>query len=298
MKYNKQPLLSICIPTYNRAEILKRTLTKIVNDVDFDDSVEIVISDNASTDNTQQICQKFCESYSNIFYYRNKKNINDANFFHVLSKATGLYVKLNNDTISFRSGALKEIKNKIKQSSPNENLFFFQNNEFYSNNKIRFNSINEFMNTTNYYITWIANFGCWNQTLSQITTPEKYSEFKLTQVDWFLQLATKINYGIIHFGNYYNVENLTKKGGYNIYNVFINNFLYIIKQHNIKRITIEIQKYRLLRYFVFPWRKNLYKHPNLYTFDQKDGIKIILKNYWYYPYTYLFFMVESLKKII
>ena len=111
MKYNKQPLLSICIPTYNRAEILKRTLTKIVNDVDFDDSVEIVISDNASTDNTQQICQKFCESYSNIFYYRNKKNINDANFFHVLSKATGLYVKLNNDTISFRSGALKEIKN-------------------------------------------------------------------------------------------------------------------------------------------------------------------------------------------
>lgn len=298
MKKNERPLLSICIPTYNRAEILERTLTKIVNDVDFDDSIEIVISDNASTDKTQQICQRFCKNYSNIFYYRNNNNIKDANFFHALSKGTGLYVKLNNDTISFQTGALKEIKNKIKQSSQKENLFFFQNNEFHTNKDIRFNSINQFMNTTNYYITWIANFGCWKQALPQIATPEKYSEYKLTQVDWFLQLASKVNYGIIHFSNYYNVESLTKKGGYNIYNVFINNFLHIIKNHNIIGITFEIQKYRLLRYFVFPWRRNLYKHQGLYNFNQKNGIKIILKNYWYYPYTYLFFMIESLKKII
>ena len=69
MALNKQPLLSICIPTYNRAEILRRTLAKITSDKDFDEDIEIVISDNASTDNTQKVCQEFCASYKNIHYF-------------------------------------------------------------------------------------------------------------------------------------------------------------------------------------------------------------------------------------
>ena len=49
--YNK--LLSLCIPTYNRADILKETLTKLVLEPAFIlGRVEICISDNASTDHT------------------------------------------------------------------------------------------------------------------------------------------------------------------------------------------------------------------------------------------------------
>ena len=44
---NKQPLLSICIPTYNRGDILKENLNYILKLPEFDDSIEIVISDNA-----------------------------------------------------------------------------------------------------------------------------------------------------------------------------------------------------------------------------------------------------------
>lgn len=297
MKYNKQPLLSICIPTYNRAEILRRTLAKITSDKDFDEDIEIIISDNASTDNTQQICQEFCVSYENIHYYKNDENINDANYFLVLSKGKGKYVKLSNDTISFQSGALKDIKNKIRQSSPDKNLFFFQNNEFYSNKKIRFNSINQFINSANYYITWIANFGCWKHILSQIETPQKYSQFKLNQVDWFLQLTTKTSEGIIEFGDFYNIESPAQKGGYNIYDVFINNYLYIIRQNHIKGITLEIQKYRLLRYFIFPWKIKMQKYPEQYVFDKENGNNIILKNYWYYPYTYAFTIIYFFIKL-
>jgi len=52
---NKQPLLSICIPTYNRAEYLEEAIYNIVTDDAFCDKVEIIISDNASTDNTKQV---------------------------------------------------------------------------------------------------------------------------------------------------------------------------------------------------------------------------------------------------
>lgn len=51
---SEKPLLSICIPTYNRAEYLAKSLDTLVCLPEFNSSeVEVVISDNASTDNTQ-----------------------------------------------------------------------------------------------------------------------------------------------------------------------------------------------------------------------------------------------------
>lgn len=63
---NKQPLLSICIPTYNRSTYLEEALCNIINDTSFSDDIEIIISDNASTDNTQEIVSKYIKHYSNI----------------------------------------------------------------------------------------------------------------------------------------------------------------------------------------------------------------------------------------
>lgn len=53
---NKRPLLSICIPTYNRAEILDKTLFLLFSNPDFNvDEIEVVVSDNCSTDHTKQL---------------------------------------------------------------------------------------------------------------------------------------------------------------------------------------------------------------------------------------------------
>ena len=48
---NTQPLLSICIPTYNRAKILDRALENIER--------ELVIFNNCSKDDTQEIVYKY-----------------------------------------------------------------------------------------------------------------------------------------------------------------------------------------------------------------------------------------------
>lgn len=296
MEQSEQPLLSICIPTYNRAEYLKKTLIGIVNDKDFDDTVEIVISDNASTDHTQQVCREFCNVYHNIHYYRNDVNIITSNFFLALNRGKGKYVKLSNDTVTYKVGALKALKDEIKRASTSKNLFFFQNNEFHTDLGICFRSLNQFMNISNYYITWIVNFGCWKTCLSTILESQKYSQFKLNQVDWFLQLVTHIDGGMIYFGDYYEVEPVIQKGGYNIYEVFIDNFLYILRANDIKGVTLEIQKYRLLRYFIFPWKKRLWKSPNLYAFEKEKGNSIILREYWYYPYTYLLFAIDFINR--
>ncbi len=87
MKENKQPLLSICIPTRNRWYSLQYTLKSIMEQDDFKSwAVEIVISDNASTDETEIEVWKLCKKYKNIRYFRNKENIwSNPNINRVLS---------------------------------------------------------------------------------------------------------------------------------------------------------------------------------------------------------------------
>ncbi len=76
MKENKKPILSICIPTWNRRYSLQYTLKSIMDQEEFRSwDVEIVISDNASTDETETEVWKLCKKYINIKYFRNKENI-------------------------------------------------------------------------------------------------------------------------------------------------------------------------------------------------------------------------------
>ena len=67
-------LLSICIPTCNRGSILDTVILNYITNEEFDDSVELVISDNASTDNTEEIVKEIIKKYPSkkISYYLKK----------------------------------------------------------------------------------------------------------------------------------------------------------------------------------------------------------------------------------
>ena len=68
-----KPLLSLCIPTYNRSQYLKKSIDSIVCQKEFlDGKVEIVISDNASDDDTREVVKPYLRRFANIFYNRNE----------------------------------------------------------------------------------------------------------------------------------------------------------------------------------------------------------------------------------
>lgn len=71
----KKPILSICIPTYNREKYLKRLLDSIVNQDFFSDHIEIVINDWPSIDNTKELVSFYQKKYKNIKYFRNNKAV-------------------------------------------------------------------------------------------------------------------------------------------------------------------------------------------------------------------------------
>jgi glycosyltransferase involved in cell wall biosynthesis len=99
-------LLSICIPTYNGADRLKISLLAILKQVEnYQDKIEVIVSDNASTDNTQVFLSEFKKKYPFLKIFRNKKNLGfNLNIFKLSDNyANGKYFWLigDDDVIDF-----------------------------------------------------------------------------------------------------------------------------------------------------------------------------------------------------
>lgn len=85
---NKGPLLSIGIPVYNSEHCVARAIDSIRGQSYR--NVEIVISDNCSTDRTGEICLAYAAKDDRIRYCRSAVNIGkEPNFFRVLELARG-----------------------------------------------------------------------------------------------------------------------------------------------------------------------------------------------------------------
>jgi glycosyltransferase involved in cell wall biosynthesis len=303
-------LLSICIPTYNRADILNSTLNSIITDVDFDFRIEIIISDNASTDHTYDICKKFTNIYSNIHYYRNDENIIDKNFTKVLSYGSGLYLKLLNDSIILKKGTLTFFLKKILLfKEKNIPIFFYEKIHFISNkSEESCKNINDLIAKSSYFTTWIANFGIWKNDFNSLENINKFSTLKLLQVDWTFRIVNEKG-SKLFFNNYYDVAKVNNKGGYNVFEVFVNNYLSIcelyVNSGKLDTFVFSKEKYRLFRFFCFGLVKSTIIDKNLnYNFKTEDAYKILYNNYKYKIYFYfslipisLLFFITKIKKL-
>ena len=96
-----QPLLSICIPTFNRAGLLRNILDAIVADPVFREGndIEVTVSDNVSTDATPEVAAEFVERFpGKIIYFRHSQAVDSHfNFKKALELGTGRWLKLHND---------------------------------------------------------------------------------------------------------------------------------------------------------------------------------------------------------
>jgi len=87
-----EPLLTIGLPVYNGEDFIKEAINSILNQT-FKD-FELIISDNASTDKTEKICEGYAKKDKRVRYYRNKENLGAAENYNVIVKlARGEYFK-------------------------------------------------------------------------------------------------------------------------------------------------------------------------------------------------------------
>ena len=105
------PFFSIVVPTYNRGYIIPATIDSILAQ-DCKD-YEIIIVDDGSTDNTEEVVKKYLSD--NVFYYRkeNAERSEARNFGTNLAK--GRYINWLDSDDYMHPGHLTEMKRVIKE---------------------------------------------------------------------------------------------------------------------------------------------------------------------------------------
>jgi glycosyltransferase involved in cell wall biosynthesis len=88
------PAVSICLPVYNGENYVAAAIESMLAQTFAD--FELIITDNASTDRTGEICRKFADADSRVRYHRNERNVGGArNQTLAVQMARGRYVRLS-----------------------------------------------------------------------------------------------------------------------------------------------------------------------------------------------------------
>lgn len=112
--------LHIAIPTYNRALYLARSVSSIASQIHYvtkDDSVDIVIYDNASTDNTALVCEELQKKFPFIQVIRHPINIGgDANILQAIQSSVADYTWVFGDDDYLLNDSLCTVFYLLKKS--------------------------------------------------------------------------------------------------------------------------------------------------------------------------------------
>jgi glycosyltransferase involved in cell wall biosynthesis len=90
---NKEPKLTVCVTTYNQANLITRCIDSIVQQqTNF--NFEIIVGDDCSTDHTAEILRSYAEKYPGLFrLHLQPKNVGSTeNFQQIHAMARGEYV--------------------------------------------------------------------------------------------------------------------------------------------------------------------------------------------------------------
>ncbi len=289
-----KPLCSICVPTYNRAEYLEKLLKSIAAQKVFLETskIEVVISDNASSDETQNIVQRYISAHGNkIRYYRNEKSLPAMNnFYNVFSQAQGIFLKLCNDTCEFVDNSLLAMAEFIETHQTEKPVLFFLNSGVKNQTC---NTLNEFVGRVSYYSTWSVSFGIWDTDRDFLNYFISKSDSQIAQTFVLCKMISEGRQAVVNDDIIFKVHNTKNKGGYNIAEVFGKNYLTILK---------EFVDGGALSLEVFNKEKELMlkKHINYFYFDHGANYAFSKTGYFKYLLPFykwnLYFYVAALKE--
>lgn len=114
---NEDILITVGIPTFNGGKYIKEAIDSVLAQLNDEKAaqIEILISDNGSTDNAPKIISEYVEKYPNLLrYYRNEKNIGyDLNVDLLFKCAGGKYLWLLGDDDYLCIGSIAKVFNVI-----------------------------------------------------------------------------------------------------------------------------------------------------------------------------------------
>lgn len=285
----KQPLLSLCIPTYNRAQYLEKSIQSIICQDEFlNGDVEIVISDNTSTDNTKEIAEIFARKYDNFFYNRNAENVVDQNYPIVLSKAHGILRRLCNDTLVYKTDSLGYMCKVVREQMDNRPWVVWKESE--QSDEVLQCNFRDYVLDMSFWITSINRYSFWEEDCLNIREDTAGTELSLWQLRKGLEIAKEKDNIFIVKRNLTDTQTVAKKNiSYGLYRVFYENYFRLLEPYfNDNSLKAEdrdfLEKDLLLRFFPQWCVKWELQSGNLLYSETEDLKKLIKSQYQDKPY--------------
>jgi len=111
---SEYPLLTIAIPTYSRSRYLAQLLDSLMPQLAGESRVELLVSDNASPDETPTILEEYRGRGMTFRNIRNETNIGpDANFEQCFAEASGKYIWIIGDDDVVLDGGVAAVLNLL-----------------------------------------------------------------------------------------------------------------------------------------------------------------------------------------
>jgi abequosyltransferase len=228
-----KPLLTIAIPTWNRSPYLALTLEQLsreLNHVD-ENSVEVLVSDNCSTDNTPHVVEAHTSPELTLRYVRNAENIgSDGNTAQCFNLARGKYVLILGDDDLLFDGTLASLCSHLQANEygvvclrPYGYERDFRREHPGGRGKLReFTDAGDFLAAIGPYMTLISSCVI-NKSLLASTDARDYCGGNLVQVHLVIEAALRAEKNL--FVDDYQVAcKRNNSGGYDFSTVFVEEF--------------------------------------------------------------------------
>ena len=257
-------LLSICIPTYNRAEYLHNAIESITAQPEWESgAVEIVISDNGSTDDTPEVIANLQKRYgTERIRSRHLDTPIDThdNFTSALNLGQGRMLKLQNDTCCWQPGALAQLLAIIEGCQTLPDLLLTPNHSEITKVQ-RCDSMDDVVKNVSYYLTWIGTLGISRKTWENIDDPMRCRDLKLPQVELVARVMASGGTALCCEGKFFQVQEIGHRVGYQVAEVFCRNYFSILMPY-ISREVMEKEKRRLLNEYLIRRHFDFFKEFN------------------------------------
>ena len=289
-----QKLLSICIPTYNRAKYLDLSLQQFFREFQSIDKskVELFVSDNASPDITPEVVEKYIQMGLPIVYNRNEKNLGpDGNFILCFRHAKSKYVWLLGDDDYLKEGALSLILDVLER---NDVGLLHTCHYKLPKSETVFDNPEKALVQAGVLITFMSASIMRSDAVERVEVNDALLKCNLLQVPFYIESALMWKKVVMIRNTDIFLPQDINAGvyGYNFFKVFIENYLNIWDKFYRER-KIQISTYKSIKKQLL-WNYVLARIVQIYIYKQYPGLqkegafKIIMKYYGKEPFFYLY----------
>lgn len=236
-------LLTIVVPTFNRDATLRLLLdTLLVELLGLEDRIDVIIGDNASTDNTQVVSAVFQSAWPAAIVLRHAQNLGpDENFCRCIDEIKSRYFWIIGDDDLPKTGVIRQIVELLERENPD---LVYLSSEWHKTvtsaaqgepvGRLSHNAMSqlEFASRVNVWFTFISGMVISRDTLISTNGMEKIRRFagsSLVQLGWVLGLL-KDGKRFIHIPAPCMLAKAGNTSGYPLVTVFGKNFTRIVRE--------------------------------------------------------------------